>query len=100
MLPESSIVNMMFGLTGFSPCSGTSASVCVIVTALTATGCNASVAAKAAAQNLVNACWRTSVIVVLLKRGLARGLLQHRLCVRHGVARTFDAHGDAVVGVA
>ena len=27
MLPESSIVNMMFGLTGLSPCNGTSASV-------------------------------------------------------------------------
>ena len=33
MLPESSIVYMMFGFTGFNPCSGLSASVGEIVAA-------------------------------------------------------------------
>ena len=52
MLPESSIVNTMFGLTGLSPWIGTCASVGVIGAAKTASGWNASAAARVAAQIL------------------------------------------------
>jgi hypothetical protein len=70
MLPESSIVNMMFGLTGFSPWIGTSARVSVIVTPYTASGWNASDAAITAAQNLVKVGWRWAVIVVFLEKAI------------------------------
>ena len=38
--------------------------------------------------------------MLLLKPGMARGLSEHRLRIRHRVARAFDADGDAVEGVA
>ncbi len=72
MLPESSIVSMMFGFTGFSPWIGTCASVGVIVAATTTAGWKASTTARTVAQHLANADWRKVVIVWLLNNSRRR----------------------------
>src|SRR6516162_10271263 len=101
MLPESSIVNMMFGLTGLSPCNGTSASVGAIVTASSASGWSPSATATMLAQNFVKPDRRLTFIGTAPKgTRFGRGLPQHGLRVGHGVARSFDAHRHAIERVA
>jgi len=62
MLPESSIVNTMFGFTGFNPWIGTSASVSTIAAACAASGCKAMVAARMAAKARVQAFERATIM--------------------------------------
>ncbi len=50
MLPESSSVNIRFGLTGFTPWSGTCARAGAMAAALAASGCSTKAAATVAAQ--------------------------------------------------
>jgi len=72
MLNDSSNVYMMFGLTGFSPCSGTSVRV-LVVAAYRPSGCSASMVASTLAQPFMNIDERVNIIVLLLGyRSVAR----------------------------
>src|SRR6516164_864002 len=97
MLPESSIVNMMFGLTGLSPWIGTSASVSTTVAAGSANGWSPSAMARTPVQNFMNPDRRLTFIGAAPgETRFERGLPEHGLRVGHGVAWSFDAHGHAI----
>src|SRR5258705_12239763 len=100
MLPESSIVNMMFGFTGLIPWMGTCASVSRMAAASSVNGWSATAAASVAARKRLQALGRTTVMARLLGREGARRSLQNGLRVCHRAARALDPHGDPVVGIA